>query len=203
MAAPSHRENRGDWFDVAAHMRQKAAHRPRDARLLHPAALRLAGRVKGRRTLDVDCGEGSLACVLASRGALALGIDPSLDLIRAAERSVARERPERRPEFRVADLAAPSDLPPGPFDLITALHVLDLEPKPVRALHALVRLLHPRGRIVLGGAHPLARERGAGLAALLHSLREAGLRVVDGLEPGGDGDSDPLFLLLLAARARV
>jgi 2-polyprenyl-3-methyl-5-hydroxy-6-metoxy-1,4-benzoquinol methylase len=183
-------------------MRQKEAHRPRDARLLHSAALRLAGRVKGRRTLDVDCSEGGLACVLASRGALALGIDASPDAIRAAERSAARQR-LGTVEFRVADLATPSSLPRGPFYLITALHVLDLDPKPVRVLHTLVRLLHPRGRIVLAGAHPLAREREAGLAPLLHSLREAGLRVVDGLEPGGDGDSSPRFLVLLAARARV
>ena len=54
--------------------------------------LGLLGDVRGRRVLDVGCGDGDLALELWRRGAVVIGIDASLDMIDAARASDARGR---------------------------------------------------------------------------------------------------------------
>ena len=89
--APGHgKATTGDWSEVAARVRSRVGARDTAERVLHPAVLRLAGRLRGRRTLDVGCGSGALARVLAERGAQATGVDHERAEIRRAE-TLARE----------------------------------------------------------------------------------------------------------------
>jgi SAM-dependent methyltransferase len=96
------------------------------------------------RALEVGCGTGSFARVLAARADRVLGIDLSPEMIR-----IARERCAGIPhlELRLGDVME-ADLPPGGFDVIVSiatLHHLPLEPV-IRRLSA---ALAPGGTLVV------------------------------------------------------
>ena len=198
------RRSTPDWSEVAEHVREQAAHRDAPLRELHAAALRLAGRLRGRRALDVACGEGALVRVLAGRGALAEGVDPSAERVREAERRAAEAGLDPAPAFHVGNPRDPESLPGGPFDLITALLGFDPAAKPIVELRSLARILRPGGRLVLAFAHPYVSGVGADrpLESLFQSLRDVGLRVVDLVEPSCDEPSAGSFLALLCERRR-
>ncbi|MFF1343955.1 methyltransferase domain-containing protein [Streptomyces sp. NPDC058290] len=66
---------------------REAAVSPYNARYGRPTVLGLLGDVSGLRVLDAGCGPGLYLSELAARGAEAVGIDQSADMVR-----LARER---------------------------------------------------------------------------------------------------------------
>ena len=196
------RDKTPDWSRVAEHVRAQSQRRESAPRALHTAALRLAGSLAGRRALDVGCGDGALVRILAERGARAEGIDPSAERIREAQRQAAEAGLSPAPRFQPGDPADPATLPEGPFDLITLVRALDPAAKSARELRNLARLLRPGGRLVFASPHPYAAGRAdrRPLESLFQSLRDVGLRVVDLVEPEGDGDPPERFLALLCER---
>ncbi|HTO70009.1 MAG TPA: methyltransferase domain-containing protein [Myxococcota bacterium] len=200
----------GSWGAVAQHLRETArlrAELPPERVALQREVLRLAGRVHGRRALDVGCGTGALARQLAAAGADVLGIDASPAAVHAADHDAKESGEKPLPEFAVADLLAPATLPRGPFELITCVLALADGGEPARALAAVVKLLHPRGRFVFAIEHPWRRDGAhgpfAGLPELLGALRTAGLRLVDAAEPKPPGAAPgerPHHLVLSAER---
>jgi SAM-dependent methyltransferase len=69
--------------------------------LLDPVMLELCGDVRGRRLLDVGCGEGRFSRMLAAKGATTFALDPTPGLARAAFQrrtgNVTRARAESLP----------------------------------------------------------------------------------------------------------
>lgn len=174
---------------MTARLRETASLReaiPSERQRVLDLVLALAGRVSGRRVLDVGADSSALARGLAQEGA-------QVESVR--------------------DLLEPAFPLRGPFDVVTALDCIDDSKDPEAALRVLGKLLHPRGRVVLAIAHPW-RATAAGatphpalasLPALLASLRSAGLRLVDAAEPVGDpgASSEPpesRHLVLVAER---
>jgi ubiquinone/menaquinone biosynthesis C-methylase UbiE len=102
----------------------------------------------GRRTLDVGCGEGTVARELAALGHAVAGLDVSPSLV-----ALAREAAPCA-EFVVGDAAA---LPfeDGAFDLVLAVNVLmnvdDLD----AAIAEAARVLEPGGRLCVSIVHPV------------------------------------------------
>jgi ubiquinone/menaquinone biosynthesis methyltransferase len=101
----------------------------------------------GRRLLDLCCGTGDLALVLAEKvrpGGLVLGVDAA-----AAPLVRARERASRQPwlplEFRQGDAAA-TGLADGWADAAVMAYGLRNLPDPAAGLQELRRLLRPGGR---------------------------------------------------------
>jgi SAM-dependent methyltransferase len=184
----------GSWGAVAQHLRDTAqlrAHLPPERVALQHEVLRLAGRLQGARALDVGCGTGALARQLAASGAHVVATDVSPAAIHAAAHDAKESGEVPLPEFAVADLLAPGSLPRGPFDLVTSVLALHDSADPERALRAIAKLLHPRGRFVLALEHPWRSDAPAGpfssLPALLAALRSASLRLVDAAEPAPPG----------------
>jgi SAM-dependent methyltransferase len=106
-----------------------------------------------REALDVGCGDGELARLLAARSGRVTGIDLSAEMVESARRhseSVSNAR------FLEADFheASGAELPVGHYDLITMVavaHHLGTE----RALTRSAELLAPGGRLaVIGLADP-------------------------------------------------
>ncbi len=57
---------------------------PNRVYLLDPVMLEAAGDVAGKTVLDVGCGEGRFARMLAERGAHVVGLDPTVSLLKSA-----------------------------------------------------------------------------------------------------------------------
>lgn len=126
-------------------------HRNRLMRWLFWQRLRKVSRYLGRtlrpgaRVLDFGCGIGMLMPLLAARGFRLSGVD--LD-VRNTGRFLAR--------FGVTDAAILhadqlDSLPPGQFDAVTALDVLEHVPDLEGTVGRLGRLLRPGGRLVVCG----------------------------------------------------
>lgn len=109
--------------------------------------LALLGDPRGRRVLDVGCGDGTLACILARRGALVTGVDPDPAMLEAAR---ARAEPAGVGVRFVEGRAERLDFPDDAFDLVVASTVLCFVPDAAGTLRELARVVHPGGRLVLG-----------------------------------------------------
>ncbi|MGH4028829.1 class I SAM-dependent methyltransferase [Actinomycetota bacterium Odt1-20B] len=83
--------------------------------------LRALGQVRGKRVLDVGCGDGVYARMVAQRGAgPVVGTDSSGEMIRLAEE--AETAAPLGIQYQVHDVATMPEL--GSFDLVVAVNVL-------------------------------------------------------------------------------
>jgi ubiquinone/menaquinone biosynthesis C-methylase UbiE len=112
------------------------------------AWLDLLSRFSGRshQVLDVGCGTGFLALRFAELGHTVTGIDLSPQMIDRA-RSKA-ERAGLQIDFRVGDASA-LDCDDGIYDIAVARHVVWNLPDPERGVAEWLRVLRPRGRLIL------------------------------------------------------
>jgi SAM-dependent methyltransferase len=92
---------------------------------LHARVLELAGVGAGTTLLDLGCGPGLFARAAVARGALVTGIDVNPMVVAAAARAV----PDAG--FRVGDAHEP---PPGPFDVVAGVQLLQHVADPVAVL---------------------------------------------------------------------
>lgn len=105
-----------EWYDQLVGERGSDHHE----RVILPGTLRLLGEVRGRRVLDVACGQGILCRRLAASGASASGVDAAPRLIALAK----SQKGERPIEYFVGDARRLSDAVPGPYDAITCIMAL-------------------------------------------------------------------------------
>ena len=107
----------------------------------------LAGPLAARRLLDVGCGDGVYSVQAARRGAQVTGVDTSVAMLVAANRSAADGGVSV--DFRIGDAQAlPFDN--DTFDIVMAVTVLCLVPHATAAMSEMTRVLAPGGRLVVG-----------------------------------------------------
>jgi len=116
-------------------------------RLERKLILELVGDVRGRRVLDVGCGDGELALELAMRGAIVTGIDASAAMIEAAKDRARRHNADIT--FQVA-LAEHLPFPAEQFDLVTAITILCFVDDAAPVFREIARVLQSEGRLVIG-----------------------------------------------------
>lgn len=115
----------------------------------HQAWLDVLHRLTGSRplqVLDVGCGTGFLALLLAELGHAVTGIDLAPEML-----EIARQKAERAGlglELRLGDAEA-VDAPDGRYDLLVARHLIWTLPNPARAVREWLRVLKPGGRLAL------------------------------------------------------
>jgi SAM-dependent methyltransferase len=129
------------------------------------------------RVLEVGCGPGNFACLLAEAGFAVLGLDPYGGLIELA-REKRRARHLSLLAFQQGDLTDGRHAWEAAFDQVVSIHTLYAHPAPQRLLAEMWRVLKPGGYLVLvnhtrrlGPAATFAdvRRQAGGLAAL-HAL---------------------------------
>jgi ubiquinone/menaquinone biosynthesis C-methylase UbiE len=96
--------------------------------------------------LDVGCGTGFLALLLAERGHSVTGIDVAVEML-----NVARQKAEEANlsvRFRLENGVSVQDSD-GSYDLVMARHVIWVLPDPARGVQEWLRVLRPGGRLAL------------------------------------------------------
>lgn len=95
--------------------------------------------------LDLGCGTGSLAVLLAEQGHLVTGVDLSPRMLESAQDKAVRHGTDVT--FILGDASEPPVA--GPFDVVLARHVVWALPDPSGALDRWATLLAGHGRLVL------------------------------------------------------
>jgi SAM-dependent methyltransferase len=171
----------GYWDEQAAQFDAEPDHGLRDPAVRAAWAALLEARLPPppARVIDLGCGTGSLAVLLAETGYAVRGLDFSGRMVAAAE---AKARVAGvAASFAQGDAAAPP-YPAGSADVVLSRHVLWALPDPGDALRRWVGLLAPGGRLVLVEGR---WSTGAGIPAeqcrelVLRHRREAVLEPLD------------------------
>jgi SAM-dependent methyltransferase len=116
---------------------------------LEPAAAVLVDHADphpGERALDVGCGTGNAALLLARHGARVVGVDPASRLLAVARERAAAD--DLDVEFAAGD-AANLPAPDSSADLIVSVFGVIFAPDPAAAAAEFSRVLARGGRIVL------------------------------------------------------
>jgi len=118
----------------------------------NPATFRIIGNVRGKRVLDLSCGEGYNTRILAKKGARVVGVDFSEKMVELARK---REREERLDiAYRVADAVDLKEFKNGCFDVVTCtMALMDIE-RYEDAISEVARVLKKSGRFVFSITHP-------------------------------------------------
>jgi ubiquinone/menaquinone biosynthesis C-methylase UbiE len=118
----------------------------------NPAFFKLVGNVKGKKILDLACGEGSNTRILARKGATVVGVDFSEILIEFARQLEKKEN--LGIEYFVSDAADLKEFPNSRFDIVTcSMALMDIE-NYTNAIHEAARVLKRNGRFVFSIVHP-------------------------------------------------
>jgi SAM-dependent methyltransferase len=116
--------------------------------------LRLCGDLRGRRVLDLGCGSGENAIVLATRGAHVIALDTSKAQL-ALARKLA-DAAEVRVEWHESDVCDLAFLRADSIDLALAAGVIGEVDDLDRLFRQVHRVLRPNGAFVFSFDHPVA-----------------------------------------------
>jgi ubiquinone/menaquinone biosynthesis C-methylase UbiE len=115
-------------------------------RRAHEAWLDTLAPAFGAKVVEVGCGPGSFAAMMAARGLLVHGIDRSPAMIERAREHVGH--PKARPRFSVGDAEA-LPLQPGWADLTVASSLLNVVADPKRVMLEMARITRPGGTLAV------------------------------------------------------
>lgn len=102
---------------------------------------RWAGRLEGKRILDLGCGPGNTALKLVQRSCQLTGLDISLEFVKHARQQV---QPYREASWVQSD-AENLPLANESFDVVVSMGTLHHLPNPEKAVREISRLLRPGG----------------------------------------------------------
>ncbi len=120
--------------------------------LNNPAIFRLLGNVKGQLVLDLACGEGYNARILARKCAKVTGVDFSTKLIELAR--IEEEKEKLGIDYHIADAADLSKFPSNYFDIVTCFMALQDIKDYGKAVSEVARVLKDKNRFVFSIPHP-------------------------------------------------
>jgi SAM-dependent methyltransferase len=115
-------------------------------RIESAAVLHATGPLKGRQVVDVGCGTGRLAAMLAAYGAKVIGVDTDPAMLTvAATRAAGR---------LVRADAGHLPLPDRSVDAAVSVATLEFTADPARVLAEMARITRPGGRLVAAVLNP-------------------------------------------------
>lgn len=116
-------------------------------RVEEAAIFRFAGDLRGKRLLDLGCGDGTYSIAASQRGAHVTGVDISEAMLESARRralAIGVSAEWRR--------ASAESLPyeSETFDIVLAVTILCFLREPLHVMHEVRRVLRPGGSFVIG-----------------------------------------------------
>lgn len=147
------------------------------------AWLELLSRLAGpppKRVLDVGCGTGFLALLLAELGHRVTGVDLAPEMLERAQAKAAAANVQL--EFRVENAAQLTDADET-YDFLIERHVLWTLPDPAQGISEWLRVLRPGARLALieerfANNEQLAREYAHPLRVVIDSIVEGGMSLL-------------------------
>ena len=133
---------KGDFTRIAENMRESGE-----------ALVRALGIKPGMKVLDLGCGDGTTALPAAKLGADVLGVDIASNLVEAGNRR-AQEAGLANCRFQEGDATNLKELSDKSFDLVVSIFGAMFAPRPHEVAKAMVRVVKPGGRIVMGNWIP-------------------------------------------------
>jgi 2-polyprenyl-3-methyl-5-hydroxy-6-metoxy-1,4-benzoquinol methylase len=95
---------------------------------------RLLGRIEAATVLDIPCGTGKLAPVVAGKGCQVVAADVSPDMLQIGKETYLRHLPAEKARFRVADVEnLRRDLGEDRVDAVLCLRLMHRVPADIRA----------------------------------------------------------------------
>lgn len=116
--------------------------------------LKLLGAVERKDSLEIGCGGGQNAIVLAKWGARSVGLDMSEEQIKYARR-LAREH-KVRVEFYVGNMEGMDMFNDESFDVVLSSCAVGYSENPEQVFHEVFRILRKDGVFVFCVVHPIA-----------------------------------------------
>lgn len=112
--------------------------------------LRLSGDVRGRKILDLGCGDGCLVYLLAKKGGQVTGVDnDELGIKFAGENLAARLKNLKNSYKFVCSSVYNLPFPENSFDLVISSEVIEHLQEPDRMLAEARRVLKTSGKVIL------------------------------------------------------
>ena len=142
--------------------------------LNNPATFRLIGNVKGKKVLDLACGEGYNTRILARKGATVTGVDFSARLIELAREKETKER--LGITYYISDAADMKDVPSSHFDLVVCFMALQDIEDYEDALSEVARVLKENGRFIFSIPHPCFERVVKGTESFIDWSLEEGMK---------------------------
>jgi ubiquinone/menaquinone biosynthesis C-methylase UbiE len=147
-----------EWEEMAPHWIKHMRETPNSTReiQLDPPMLEQCGDVKGKRVIDLGCGEGRFSRKLLEKGAgHVLGLDTSEKMVEAANGLKTWHD-----DYQVADVQDLSFLRDESFDLaVSYLNQCDLPDFEANS-REVFRILKPGGRFIIANLHPMRSATG-------------------------------------------
>lgn len=150
--AASSKTNETSWGPVAKWYRDTVEHTDSyQTKVIEPNLIRVLGDVKGKKILDIACGEGYFSGLLAEMGAKVTGLDIGEELI-----SIAKQK-YTKPAFHHMRAEDVGTLKREQFDI--AICVLALQNiEDIKAVfQGIASILRPGGRFIFVLNHPVLR----------------------------------------------
>ncbi len=119
--------------------------------VIEPNLLRILGDVKGKKVLDLACGQGYFSSVIAKLGAEVLGVDMGEGLIK-----IAREK-YKGIEFKVLDAQNFANGVEGKFDVIVCVLAIQNIENVKKVMESAKQTLKEKGRMIIVLNHPAFR----------------------------------------------
>lgn len=139
-----------DWYLDAVKLPTDVVHYGPDGPT--EAELRLLGDVRGRRALELGCGGGHNAIVLAKQGARAIAVDASAEMLAHARRLADAEGV--KVEFHHGEMAELAFLTTASVDLVVSATALNEVEDLARVFRQVHRVLKPDAPFVFSVPHP-------------------------------------------------
>ena len=121
---------------------------------LKPVVMKVIGDVRGRRVLDLGCGDGRYSVALAEKGAIVKAIDPSAHQINIAR----KKNSHNNVHYIVLDGSGMPGIMTGSMDMVLMNMVVpDIreEGTLLDVLSEAARVLKGGGRMIISNTHPL------------------------------------------------
>ncbi|MEO0093805.1 MAG: class I SAM-dependent methyltransferase [candidate division WOR-3 bacterium] len=125
--------------------------------LNNPAMFAILGNIKGKKVLDLACGEGYNTRILARKGAKVIGIDFAQKLIDYAKEQEAKDK--LGINYYVCDASNLAIFKNNTFDIVTCFMALQDIENYQKAIKEVFRVLKKNGRFVFVISHPCFEAR--------------------------------------------